>query len=332
MKALLSVAPGGPETLEYQEIDTPEPGPGHVRIKTKAIGVNFPDTLIIKDMYQFKPPRPFAPGGEAAGIIDAIGDGVEGFEIGQRVAAAVGPFGAFTTHAIAPAPSVVAIRDDLPFEEAAGFIMTYGTSYYALKDRAALGSGETLLVLGAAGGVGSAAVELGKAMGAKVVAAVSSDEKAAFCKDLGADETVVYPRDLDRDGQKALSKAFKDATGGGANVVYDAVGGDYAEPTIRAMAWEGRYLVVGFPAGIPAVPLNLTLLKSCQIMGVFWGAAVMRNPAGNIANMADLQKMIAEGVLRPRVTETYPLAEGAKALHRLAAREVTGKVVLTVED
>lgn len=331
MQALQSVIPGGPETLELNAIDLPPPAKGQVRIAVKAAGVNFPDTLIIKDMYQFKPPRPFAPGGEAAGIVEALGEGVTHLAVGDRVAAAVGPFGAYATHVLCDANAAMKIRDELPFDKAAGFIMTYGTSHYALKDRAALKAGETLLILGAAGGVGSAAIELAKATGAKVVAAVSSEEKAAFCRNLGADETVIYPSTLDRDGQKALSKAFKDACGGGADVIYDAVGGDYAEPAVRALAWEGRYLVVGFPAGIPALPLNLTLLKSCQIMGVFWGAAVMRDPAGNAENMAQIQAMIADGTLNPQITATYPLAEGAKALAELEGRRATGKIVLTMD-
>lgn len=330
MHALMSTAPGGPETLEYREAPTPEPGRGEVRLRIHAAGVNFPDTLIIRDLYQFKPERPFAPGGEAAGVVDALGEGVTHLSEGQRVAASVGPFGAYATHAVCDASGVMPIPDEMSFETAAGFVMTYGTSYYALKDRARLEEGETLLVMGAAGGVGSAAVELGLAMGARVVAAVSSEEKAAFCRELGAHEKIVYPRELDRDAQKALSKQFKEATGGGADVIYDPVGGAYCEPALRAMAWEGRYLVVGFPAGIPTPPLNLTLLKSCQIMGVFWGAAVMRDPKANQANMADVQAMIADGRVTPRITGTYPLEEGAEALRLVEERKVTGKVVLTM--
>ncbi|MEM1380858.1 MAG: NADPH:quinone oxidoreductase family protein [Pseudomonadota bacterium] len=332
MKALMSVEPGGPETLKVMEVDTPEPPKGSVRIKVHAAGCNFPDTLIIKDLYQFKPPRPFAPGGEVAGVIDAVGEGVDAAMIGQRVAASAGAFGGYATHVIVDAPTAMPIPDALSFEEAAAFIMTYGTSYYALKDRARLQSGEALVVLGAAGGVGSAAIELGKAMGAKVVAAVSSEAKAAFCKELGADETVVYPQNLDRDAQKALSGAIKEASGGGANVLYDPVGGAYCEPALRAMAWEGRYLVVGFPAGIPNPPLNLTLLKSCQIMGVFWGAAVMRDFKAHMDNMNDIVRMMKEGSIKPRITAQFPLEEGAKALQLLEGREATGKIVLTMGD
>jgi NADPH2:quinone reductase len=330
MRALMSVAPGGPETLELREMETPAPGKGQALLRIHAAGCNFPDTLIIKDLYQFKPERPFAPGGEAAGVIEAVGEGVDAKLVGQRVATSVGAFGGYATHALVDANMVMPIPDALSFEMAAGFIMTYGTSYYALKDRARLQRGETLVVLGAAGGVGSAAVELGKAMGAKVVACVSSEGKAKFCKALGADETIVYPRELDRDASKLLAGAIKEKTGGGADVLYDPVGGAYCEPALRAMAWEGRYLVVGFPAGIPNPPLNLTLLKSSQIMGVFWGAAVMRDPTGHAANMGEITAMMSEGTLKPRITKTFPLEEGAEALKLLEGREATGKIVLTM--
>jgi NADPH2:quinone reductase len=329
MKALMSVKPGGPETLELRELPDPAVERGAALIRVHAAGVNFPDTLIIRDLYQFKPDRPFAPGGEVAGVVEAVGEGVDPSLVGRRVAASVGAFGGYATHALVKAEMAMPIPDELSFEEAAGFIMTYGTSYYALKDRARLKEGETLAILGAAGGVGSAAIELGKAMGAKVVAAVSSEDKASFCRDLGADETIVYPRELDRDAQKALSGAIKEKTGGGADVLYDPVGGDYCEPALRAMGWEGRYLVVGFPAGIPNPPLNLTLLKSSQIMGVFWGAAVMRDPEAHAANMADLASMMKDGRIKPRITATFPLDEGGKALEMIEDRKVTGKVVLT---
>lgn len=330
MKSLMSVTPGGPDTLEIVEQDDPTPGKGQVLIRVHAAGVNFPDTLIIKDLYQFKPDRPFAPGGEVAGVIEAVGEGVDASRIGERVAASAGAFGGYSTHVCVDAPAAMPIPEALPFDQAAGFIMTYGTSYYALKDRAKLQSGESLVILGAAGGVGSAAIELGKAMGAKVIAAVSSDAKAAFCRELGADDTIVYPRELDRDSQKALANAIKEKTGGGADALYDSVGGAYCEPALRAMAWEGRYLVVGFPAGIPNPPLNLTLLKSSQIMGVFWGAAVMRDQAAHAANMADIEAMMADGRVTPRITASFPLEEGAKALKLLEGREATGKVVITM--
>lgn len=330
MKAMMSHAPGGPETLRLTDVETPAPGPGQLLIAVKAAGVNFPDTLIIRDLYQFKPPRPFAPGGEVAGIVEAVGDGVSGFSVGDRVQSG-GVNGGFATHFLADAARTNKIPDEMPFDEAAGFMLTYGTSHYALKDRAQIKSGESLFILGAAGGVGAAAIELGKAFGAKVVAGVSSEEKAAFCKELGADETLIYPRELDRDAQKALSGEIKKLCGGeGADVVYDAVGGAYAEPAVRALGWEGRFLVVGFPAGIPSIPLNLTLLKSCQIVGVFWGAFTMRNPKKNAEYIDELFRFYREGKIRPRITATFPLEEAGKALNLLQERKATGKVVLTV--
>ena len=331
MKAMMSEGPGGPETLTLTERPTPEPGPGQIRIVVKAAGVNFPDTLIIRDMYQFKPPRPFAPGGEVAGVVDALGAGVTALKVGDRVLAG-GINGGFATHFIAEAARANKISDTMPFDEAAAFMLTYGTSHYALKDRAKLKAGESLFILGAAGGVGAAAIEIGKVMGAKVVAGVSSEDKAAFCKDLGADETLVYPKgELDRDAQKALSAEIKRLCGGdGANVIYDAVGGDYAEAALRAIAWEGRFLVVGFPAGIPKIPLNLTLLKSCQIVGVFWGAFTMRDPERNALHVAELFRWYAEGKIRPRVTARFPLDKAADALRMIEERKVLGKVVLTV--
>ena len=332
MKAMMSHEPGGPESLKPTEVETPAPGPGQVRIAVKAAGVNFPDTLIIRDLYQFKPPRPFAPGGEVAGVVEALGDGVTGLAEGDRVQAG-GVNGGFATHFIADAARTNKIPDAMPFDEAAAFMLTYGTSHYALRDRAKLQPGEALFILGAAGGVGAAAIELGKAFGAKVVAGVSSDAKAAFCKELGADETLVYPTGaLDRGAQKELSGQIKALCGGeGANVVYDAVGGDYAEPAVRALAWEGRFLVVGFPAGIPKIPLNLTLLKSCQIVGVFWGAFTMRNPEKNAEYIAELFRFYEEGKIRPRITASFPLEEAAEALKLLENRKATGKIVLTTE-
>ncbi|AVO39476.1 NADPH:quinone oxidoreductase family protein [Pukyongiella litopenaei] len=332
MKALLSTAPGGPETLELTELPMPEPKKGELLLRVHAAGVNYPDTLMIRDLYQIKPPRPFAPGGEVAGEVVGLGDGVTGFAPGDRVLALTG-HGGFATHMMLDASRAVRIPDAMPYEDAACFIFTYGTSHHALKDRAHLGEGETLLVLGAAGGVGAAAIELGKAAGARVIAAVSSPDKAMFCRDLGADETLIYPRDMDRDAQKALSGEIKKLAGGdGVDVVYDAVGGDYAEPAIRAMAWQGRFLVVGFPAGIPNIPLNLPLLKGCEIVGVFWGASVFRDPAGHAENMADLFGMYAEGRIRPRISATYPLARAAEALVAMQDRKVMGKVVVTMGD
>lgn len=331
MKAMLSVAVGGPETLELTELPTPEPKKGELLIRVRAAGVNFPDTLMIRDLYQMKPPRPFAPGGEIAGEVVAVGEGVEGYAKGDRILALTG-HGGFATHLTLKANTAVKIPDSMPYEDAACFIFTYGTSHHALKDRAALQAGETLLILGAAGGVGAAAIELGKAVGAKVIAAVSSQEKADFCKEIGADETLIYPRELDRDAQKALSSEIKALAGGdGVDVVYDAVGGDYAEPAIRSMAWKGRYLVVGFPAGIPKIPLNLTLLKGCQIVGVFWGASVFREPKGHAQNMAELFQFYGEGQIKPRISARFALEDTAQALMLMQDRKAMGKVVITLD-
>lgn len=331
MKAMLSEAPGGPETLVLKEHPLPEPGKRQIRIRVRAAGLNYPDTLIIRDLYQMRPPRPFAPGGEVAGEVEAVGEAVTGFAVGDRVLALTG-FGGFATHVCADASSASKIPDAMPFEDAACFVFTYGTSYHALKDRAALKAGESVLILGAAGGVGVAAIELAKVAGAKVIAAVSSEEKAAFCKECGADETIVYPREMDRDAQKTFSTQIKKLPSGeGVNVVYDAVGGDYAEPALRALAWEGRFLVVGFPAGIPSIPLNLTLLKVNQIVGVFWGASVMRDPKAHAANMADLFEMYAKGQIKPRISARYPLKDAPKALQMMQDRKVLGKVVLEVD-
>lgn len=332
MKAMLSKEVGGPETLVLEELPDPSPGKKQVRIRVHAAGVNFPDTLIIRDMYQMKPPRPFAPGGEIAGVIDAVGEGVDGLKIGDRVLGMSG-FGGFATHVVIDAMKVIKIPDDMPYDEAACFVLTYGTSHHALKDRAGIKEGDSLLILGAAGGVGVAAIELGKAAGAKVIAAVSSEEKAQFCRDLGADETIIYSRDMsDRAVQKEFSNEIKKLSGGeGVDIVYDAVGGDYAEPAVRALAWKGRFLVVGFPAGIPKIPLNLTLLKGCQIVGVFWGAHTMREPAHHAENMGDLFRLYAQGKIKPRVSASYPLEKAGDALQLLSDRKVLGKVVVTMD-
>lgn len=329
MKALLSTEVGGPESLKLTEMDTPVPGKGEALIRIHAAGVNFPDTLIIRDLYQFKPPRPFAPGGEIAGEVEAVGDGVTAVKPGDRVLGMIGN-GGYATHAVTGAERLIKIPDAMPFEDAACFLFTYGTSHHALKDRAHIKEGETLLILGAAGGVGSAAIELGKAAGARVIAAVSSEEKAEVCRELGADATIVYDRDLDKDGQKAFSKQIKDAAGPhGCDIVYDAVGGAYAEPAVRALAWEGRFLVVGFPAGIPKLPLNLALLKGCQIVGVFWGDAVRRDPEGHARNVAELFDLYAQGKIKPRISASLPLERAAEALTLIEERRVMGKVVVT---
>ncbi|WP_170570667.1 NADPH:quinone oxidoreductase family protein [Ruegeria atlantica] len=330
MQALLSVAPGGPETLELTTLPDPKPGKGELLVGIKAAGVNFPDTLIIQDLYQIKPPRPFAPGGEIAGEVLAIGDGVTGFEIGDRVMALTG-HGGFATHVTIPAATAIKFPATMPFEHAACFIFTYGTSYHALKDRAELQPDETLLVLGAAGGVGSAAVELGKAMGARVIAAVSSQDKADFCQRLGADETVLYAQVMDKPNQKAFTDEIKRLTAPlGVNVVYDAVGGGYAEPALRSVGWNGRYLVVGFPAGIPKIPLNLPLLKGCQIVGVFWGASVLHNPEGHLKNMNDLIALYGDSQIKPQINARFPLDRAGDALTHLANRSALGKTVVEI--
>jgi NADPH2:quinone reductase len=333
MRAILSKTPGGPETLVVEEVLDPKPMKGEVVIEVRAVGINYPDTLIIEDRYQFKPQRPFSPGAEVAGVVEAIGEGVKGFQKGDRVIAVPG-WGGLVERIAVPAVSVIRMPDAMSFEEGAALIMTYGTSYYALKDRVDLKAGETLLVLGAAGGVGAAAVELGKAMGARVVAAASTNDKVEFALELGADNGLIYPTGpMDKAAQKELSGELKLASGrDGPDVVYDAVGGDYAEPALRAMDWNGRYLVVGFPAGIPSLPLNLTLLKSVSVIGVFWGAAVMRDPAAHAANMAELMALYAEGRIKPRVSRTYPFERAADAIRALSERQAMGKVVVTVND
>lgn len=332
MKALLSVAPGGPETLELKSVDSPEPGPGEVRIRVRACGVNYPDSLIIEDKYQFRPDRPFSPGGEIAGEIDALGEGVNEFELGQRVIGMVS-WGGMAEQVVTPALKCAAVPDGMPDDEAAAFIFTYGTSHHALKQRAQLKAGETLLVLGAAGGVGLAAVELGKAIGAKVIAAASSEEKVALAIKHGADDGIVYPTGpFDKDGCKALATQFKTACGkGGADVIYDAVGGDYAEAALRASAWEGRFLVVGFPAGIPRIPLNLALLKGCQIVGVFWGSFCEREPQTNKENIQQLCDYYSDGKIKPYISARYSLADAGTGIRDLAERRAMGKIVITID-
>jgi NADPH:quinone reductase-like Zn-dependent oxidoreductase len=330
MKALLSRAPGGPETLELSEVDEPVAGPGQLLVRVKACAINYPDVLIIEDRYQFKPQRPFAPGGEIAGVVEAVGEGVSGWSAGDRLIAMIG-HGGLAEKVVVQAAMALPLPPERSFEEGSALILTYATSIHALLDRGKLREGQTLLVLGAAGGVGLAAVELGKAFGARVVAAVSSEEKAAAAREAGADSVVIYPRGpFDKEGSKALSQMFKDAVGpGGADLIYDPVGGDYAEPALRAIAWEGRYLVVGFPAGIPKLPLNLTLLKSCDVCGVFWGAFAARDPGANAAHIQTLFRLWAEGKIAPRISRTWPLAQGGEAIAHMAARQAIGKLVVT---
>jgi NADPH:quinone reductase len=330
VKTLLSTAPGGPETLTLQEVPDPVAKRGEVVIAVKACSVNYPDVLIIEDKYQLKPQRPFAPGAEVAGVIESVGEGVPGVRVGERVIA-FPMVGGFAEKVAVNADTLVDMPGSMSFEEGASLILTYATSLHALQDRAKLKHGETLLVLGAGGGVGIAAVELGKAMGAHVIAAASSQEKVDVAIAHGADKGVVYPRGpFDKDGQKALANLFKEACGPkGADVIYDPVGGDYAEAALRAIGWEGRFLVVGFPAGIPKIPLNLTLLKGCQIVGVFWGGFVNNLPDHAAANTRELIKLFIDGQIRPEISETFPLEKGGEAITRLASRQACGKIVVT---
>lgn len=333
MKALLSVSVGGPETLVMSEIAAPVAGPGELLVAVKACAINYPDVLIIEDKYQVKPQRPFAPGTEISGIVEAIGEGVTGFAVGDCVIAATG-YGGLVEKIAIKATSVYKLPKERSFEEGAAFLMTYATSIHALVDRGRLKEGETLLVLGAGGGVGLAAVELGRAFGARVIAAVSSEEKAAAARKAGAHDTIIYGRaPFDKDQSKALAEQFKTVLGkGGADVIYDAVGGDYCEPALRSIAWEGRYLVVGFPAGIPRLPLNLTLLKSCDVCGVFWGAFVAREPAAHAAHMTRLFRLWASGEIAPVIGAILPFEQGGEAIARLGRREAIGKLVVKVAD
>jgi NADPH2:quinone reductase len=331
MKALLSKNPGGPDSLVLEDVADPIPGPREVRVAVRACAVNYPDFLIIQDLYQVKPPRPFAPGAEIAGVVDALGEGVDHVRLGDRVL--LSPVrGGMAEKAVGAAGNCWKIPDSMPFDEAAAFIMTYGTSQHALKDRAQLRPGETLLVLGAGGGVGLAAVALGKAMGARVVAAASSAQKLALARGAGADEALQYPAgSLDKSQARALTDQFKAACGAaGAHVIYDGVGGDYTEAALRSIAWGGRHLVIGFPAGIPKLPLNLPLLKSCQVIGVFWGDFTARYPVLHAANVAALLALYVDGRIKPVITERFALARGGEAIARLAAREAGGKVVVMI--
>ena len=331
MRALLSHAPGGPETLRITDVSAPNPKAGELLVRVRAAAINFPDVLIIEDKYQFKPPRPFAPGGEIAGEVLAVGAGVTGWAPGDRLISVPG-WGGLSEQMVIPAASAFRLPASRSFTDGAALLLTYATSIHALWDRGQLKAGETLLVLGAAGGVGLAAVELGKARGARVIAAVSSEEKAEAARAAGADSTVVYPPGpFEKDDRKALADLFKAAVGAnGADVIYDPVGGGYSEPALRSIAWEGRYLVVGFPAGIPKLPLNLTLLKSCDVRGVFWGAFAARNPKANQAHVEELFALWDEGKISPKVSGTYPLERAGEAIAAMAARQVIGKLVVEI--
>ncbi|VBB10975.1 NADPH:quinone oxidoreductase family protein [Burkholderia stabilis] len=324
MKALLCTAFGPIDSLRIEDVAIPEPAAGQVRVQVKAASLNFPDALIVQGLYQVKPALPFSPGAEFAGVIDAVGEGVTAWRPGDSVVAFTG-HGGFAQQCVADAHQIAALPPGMTFEQGAALVLAYGTSLHALQQRARLQSGETLLVLGAAGGVGLAAIEIAKALGARVIAAASSADKLALCRDAGAgaDETIDY-------ATEDLRRRVDELTGGrGADVVYDPVGGAYTEAALRATAWRGRFLVVGFAAGeIPKIALNLALLKERDILGVFWGDAVRRDPAQHRANMQQLAEWFAAGKVRPAITEHVPLAGAADAIARMANRQVKGKVVI----
>jgi len=323
MRAVLCKEFGPPESLVVREVPDPVPDAGQVVIDVAGCGVNFPDVLIVQDKYQFKPALPFSPGGEVSGTVTAVGDGVAELAVGDRVLAMLG-WGGMAEQVAVPAASAVKVPDGVDLVDAAGFLMAHGTSHHALVDRAHLQAGETLLVLGAAGGVGLAAVEIGALLGAEVIAAASTDDKLELCRSRGATHTINYATD-------DLRARLKEITGGrGVDVCYDPVGGDLSEPALRSMAWEGRFLVIGFAAGdIPRIPLNLPLLKGCSVVGVFWGAFTGKEPERHQANVAELLGWLAEGKLRPHVSATYPLDQAAQAILDLEQRRATGKVVVT---
>ncbi len=322
MKAIVCKEFGPPEKLVLEEVEEPKAGEGQVVIESRASTVTFPDALMVEDKYQFKAELPYVPGGEAAGVIAEVGPGVEGFAVGDRVIGASGLIGGFQEKVVASAKATRKLSKNVGFAESTGLLYAYGTGYYGLKFRGDLKPGETLLVLGAAGNVGLAAVELGKLMGARVIAAASSREKLSVCLDRGADETINY-------SEEDLKARAKELTGGkGVDVIYDCVGGDYAESALRAIAWEGRFLVIGFTAGIPKLPLNLTLLKSCQVIGVFYGAMIAKQPELIAEITKDLYEFMDEGKLKPYVSARYALADAPQALRDLLDRKVTGKVVI----
>ena len=324
MKAVLCKQFGPPDSLVVEEVASPEPSAGEVVIAVRAASVNFPDVLIIQNKYQFKPPLPFSPGSELAGVVKEVGGGVQGFKPGDKVMAFT-TYGAFAEEVKTDASRLLPLPPKMDFVTGAAFLLTYGTTDHALRDRGALGAGETLLVLGAAGGVGLAAVEIGKALGARVIACASSEDKLAVCREHGADATINYAAEDLRERVKALTE------GRGADVIYDPVGGAYSDPAFRSIAWRGRHLVVGFAAGeIPKLPLNLALLKGAAVLGVFWGDFARREPERFAASVQQLGKWYQEGRLRPHVSETFPLESAAKALNLMAARRVKGKIVLTV--
>ncbi len=322
MKAIVCKEWGLPDSLLLEEVPDPQPGPGQVVLQVKAAAVNFPDVLIIQGKYQYKPALPFTPGNEVSGVVLSVGEGVQGYKPGDKVIA-FSAHGGFAEQLLAPAAALMPMPPGMDFDTAAAITLTYGTSHHAVADRAQLKAGETMLVLGAAGGVGLAAIEVGKALGARVIAAASSEEKLAVCKEHGADVLINY-------SSGDLREAIKAATDGkGPDVIYDPVGGEYAEPAFRSIGWRGRYLVVGFANGeIPKLPLNLTLLKGASLVGVFWGEFVKREPKANLAGMMQLLGWLGEGKIRPHISARYALADTPQALKAMAARMVTGKVII----
>ena len=330
MKAFVCKEFGPIESHGIEEVPDPVAGDGQVVVDIKATGISFPDVLIVQGLYQFKPPFPFSPGGEISGVVSAVGNGVTRFREGDRVMGNVGSGGlvekgAYFEQQLMPLP------ETMDFKVAAGFSLNYGTTIHGLKQRGELKAGETILILGAGGGLGITAIHVAKAMGAKVLAGVSSQEKLDLCKKEGADEGIIYPREMDRDAQKELSNQIKEMSDGGVDVIYDIVGGDYAEPSLRAIKRHGRYLVIGFTAGIPKMPLNLTLLKECQIIGVFWGQFAGLDRDINRENFEELFQMHADGKINPFVSEAYPLEKAGEAIKSLEDRKVLGKVVVSME-
>ena len=330
MKAFLCKEFGPVDSHQVEEIDDPIAGPGQVVVDIKATGISFPDVLIVQGLYQFKPPFPFSPGSEISGVVSAVGEGVTMHKEGDRVMGSIGS-GGLREKGVYLEQQLMPLPETMDFNTAAGFPLNYGTTYHAFKQRGELKAGQSVLVLGAGGGLGITAIHIAKAMGAKVIAAASSQEKIDLCKKEGADEGIIYEREMDRDLQKKFSDQIKEVTGGGVDMIYDLVGGDYAEPALRAIARHGKYLVIGFTAGIPKMPLNLTLLKECQIVGVFWGQFAGVEYAENQQNFKELFDLHAEGKIKPFVTETYTLDESATAIKTLEDRKVLGKVVVSME-
>ena len=330
MKAFLCKEFGPVDSHQVEEIDDPIAGPGQVVVDIKATGISFPDVLIVQGLYQFKPPFPFSPGSEISGVVSSVGEGVTMYKEGDRVMGSIGS-GGLREKGVYLEQQLMPLPETMDFHTAAGFPLNYGTTYHAFKQRGELKAGQSVLVLGAGGGLGITAIHIAKAMGAKVIAAASSQEKIDLCKKEGADEGIIYEREMDRDLQKKFSDKIKEVTGGGVDMIYDLVGGDYAEPALRAIARHGKYLVIGFTAGIPKMPLNLTLLKECQIVGVFWGQFAGVEYAENQQNFKELFDLHAEGKIKPFVTETYTLDESATAIKTLEDRKVLGKVVVSME-